>query len=248
MTLNIAHRGASVECPENTLAAFLRALQLGADYLELDLRFTRDGESAVIHDATVERTTSGRGAVSRMTLAEVRRLECGAHVSARFRGEKIPTLAEVIRLVQPHRAGLLVEIKPGRRLPESSLKHLLRLLDSSGLDSRVILQSFDHTVLERLKTLGSSMRTALLLDRPFTDPVPRGLPLEEAGIVSVKAKWLSPGVMARARNAGLQVFSWTVNSQAEIQRVLNLGVDGIISDYPDRVARVVDARHAARRP
>ena len=142
MTLNIAHRGASAECSENTLAAFRRALQLGADYLELDLRFTRDGESVVIHDETVERTTSGRGAVSRMTLVEVRRLECVAYVSARFRGEKIPTLAEVIRLVQPHRAGLLVEIKPGRRLPESSLKHLLRLLDSSGLDSRVILQSF----------------------------------------------------------------------------------------------------------
>ena len=170
MALNIAHRGASAECPENTLAAFRQALQLGADYLELDLHFTRDGHAVVIHDETVERTTSAPGVVSGMTLAELRRLDCAAPMAPRFGGEKIPTLTEVIRLVQPHQTGLLVEIKPHRSVAESCLQQLLRLLDSSGLDSRVILQSFHPALLERLKERRSCLPTALLWDEPSAIP------------------------------------------------------------------------------
>ena len=143
MILNIAHRGASAQCPENTLAAFRRAIDLGADYLELDLRFSKDGGMVIIHDETVERTMSGRGAVSRMSLVELDRLTSASSVESGFHKERIPILAKVVQLAQTNLVGLLVEIKPVQHLPETFLKDLCRLLSSSKLGSRVILQSFD---------------------------------------------------------------------------------------------------------
>src|SRR5205814_5101727 len=144
--LVIAHRGASGTHPENTLAAFRRAVELGADMIELDVQLTRDGEVVVFHDATLERTTDGAGAVSDRTLAEIRRLDAGAWFGPAFRGTRVPTLAEVLAAVG---LPVNVELKP---VGDDGLEaRALAVVESAGALARVVFSSFDAGALERLR-------------------------------------------------------------------------------------------------
>ena len=229
----IAHRGASGCAPENTLAAFDLATEMNADYIELDLRLTRDGHLVVIHDEGVYRTTDGFGRVSGLTLAEIRAFDAGSWFGNRFAGQRVPIFEEVLDRYAG-RVGLLVEIKDPARHPgiAERIEHVLR---SRGLDRagrRVILQSFDQGFIEALSArlpeiaLGVLLYTAI--DEAELDRVAR-----YAAFANVDVRVIDSRFVEAAHRYGMEVWAWTIRDAEGLQRALHAGADGIITDYPD---------------
>lgn len=234
MSVIIAHRGASGEAPENTMAAFRRALEMEVDFLELDVQFSLDGQMVVIHDATLGRTTSGQGQVADATFEQIQDLDAGSWFSRRFKGEKVPTLTEVICLVKPTSCNLLVEFKADRKLPTDFEKTVARVIREYGMHSRVILQSLDHQAVQKIKREDPSIEVGALIDSRSPQPVVEAKALGASKLV-LKSRFVGPELLSEAHQNDIGMFVWTVNSRGRIRRMLRLGVDGIISDYPDRV-------------
>ena len=224
----IAHRGASGGHPENTLLAFERALTQGADALEFDVRATADGVPVVIHDATVDRTTNGRGPVAAFSLADIRRLYAGA-------GELVPTLDEV--LARFSQTPLLIEIKEPR-----ATTAVVELIRRHGAESAVLLGSFHLAALRparraRLATIASRLETgaawgASRLWLPGWPGAYRAFSVPERdGMVHV----VDPRFLRLAARLGKPVHVWTVNDPADAARLWKLGACGMVTDYPGRL-------------
>jgi glycerophosphoryl diester phosphodiesterase len=240
----IAHRGASGSAPENTLAAFHKAIELGADWLELDVCATRDRQIVVFHDDALDRTTDGCGPVQSYSLAELRRLDAGSWFDRRFAGEQIPTLHEVIALAKATGVGLFIEMKPGGYLDGEFEVALARLLEQKGMLDRVFVMSFNHAAVGRVKAAEQRLRTLLLVNRRTRlAALLLSLHTHKADGFSLKAS-LATGPLVRELSArGLTVVVWTVNGVRQMRRFLRSGVDGITTDHPERLARL--ARSAA---
>ena len=227
--LVIAHRGASGSCPENTLAAFRRAAALGADMIELDAQLTRDGEVVVIHDLTLDRTTDGTGPVRELTLAEIRRRDAGAWFGSAFRGERVPTLTEVLAAVP---LAVNVELKP---CGDDGLEaRALAVVEVAGALGRVVFSSFEGSALERVRALSPAAALAVLWEH---DPIPEALHRIErvaARALHLRKEAATSAVLAVLAAAGLTVRVWTVNAPAEFDRLATAGVEGIFTDYPER--------------
>lgn len=229
--LSIAHRGASGTFPENTLAAFAGAVAAGADMCELDVRLTRDGMVVVIHDDTVDRTTDGYGTVAELTLGELRKLDAGVRFATGFAGERVPTLEEVIRLLG-RRCALNVEIKDIRALEQAC-----RLLQEAGLLPGAIISSFDYGALAAARSLPAKVRLGVLGD---SEPQ---LMLEAAvslGAVAVHPHFdlISSELCQKAHQLGLQVYTWTIDEPAMMGEMAKRGVDGIMTNFPQRLAEL----------
>ena len=223
--LAIAHRGASGHAPENTLAAIDRALDLGADWIEIDVH-TIEGRLAVIHDERVDRTTNGSGYLWEHSLAELRALDAGS-------GERIPYLEEVIERIGG-RCGLNVELKgAGTALPAVEVIRTA-LARGDGDPSRYLLSSFDHRELRRAREAAPEIPVGALI---------AGVPEDLAACASrLGAVALNPALdclpaelVADAHARDLRVFAYTANHPADIARAIALGVDGLFSDFPERV-------------
>jgi len=256
--LVIAHRGGADLWPENTLLAFRRALALGVDVLELDLQVTADGVLVVLHDATVDRTTNGRGAVHDMTLAALQALDAGYRWSAdggrtfpyRGRGIVVPTLARVLDAFPTAR--LLVEIKPPAA---PAARALCRTLVAMGATDRVLIASMAAGAIAVVRSRCATVATGATpreVARFVTARALRLLPLPRLPAVAlhVPERWrgipvLTPGLVAAARARGLQIHAWTINREARMRRVLALGVDGVVTDRPDRLLAILGRRRAA---
>lgn len=225
--LNIGHRGASGHLPENTLAAFEKAVDLGADMVELDVHLSADGRVVVIHDETVDRTTNGSGRVSDMTLEQLRALDAGG-------GEKIPTLEDVLQSVAG-RCGVNVELKGlGVAAPVADI--LRRFVRESGISrDNFVVSSFDHAQLAELRDIEPRIRRAPLfgaeLPEDFIETA-RGL---GAWSVNLNKGSVTPELVGRCRRQGLRVLVYTVNDPVEIESIKSMEVDGIICDYPERL-------------
>jgi glycerophosphoryl diester phosphodiesterase len=234
--LTIAHRGASALYPENTLRAFIAAAQLGADMCEFDVRMTRDGEVVVIHDATVNRTTDGRGRVAAMSAAAIERLDAGVRFGAEFRGERIPTLAEVAQALGARGGGrrrgpcgMDVELKA--RGLEARVCDILR---GCGAMERAIISSFDWDQLKIVAPQEPALRLALLGEK-----APAAL-LESAAAMHAFA--IAPrfdiadaALCAEAHRRGLAVYVWTVDDAPTMGRLIVAGVDGIMTNNPKQL-------------
>lgn len=219
----IAHRGASAYAPEHTLAAYDLAIDQGADVLELDIRATADGELVVVHDPTLLRTAG-----------DPRRV-------AELRGADVPALTlDGVLARYATRARFLLDVKEPS--PEWEGR-LLVAVGRAGLQRRVVVQSFDHAALRRLHDAGPWLELAALFP---TDPPP-----DLAGVATFAAgigPWheaVDAALVARARARGLAIRPWTVNGPADIDRLLALGVDGVITDVPDVAAAARSALVAA---
>lgn len=239
----IAHRGGAGRAPENTLAAFAQAPDLGADAVELDVRLSRDGEVVVIHDPTVDRTTSGHGSVHQLRAADLERLDAGARFTPDAgrsfpyagRGVGVPRLADVVEMLPG--VPLLIEIKVA-----AALRPTVALLEHLGAVDRSVVASADWRAVAparggRLRTGASSRDAALLL---VSRSAPRRLPYETLCIP--QRHWGIPipiGILSRrAKRAGTLTHVWTVNDAAAARRLWRLGVSGIITDVPDRMVAV----------
>ncbi|GLU47728.1 glycerophosphodiester phosphodiesterase [Nocardiopsis ansamitocini] len=242
----VAHRGASAYAPENTLAALREAHRRGAHMAELDVRQTADGEFVVMHDPTLRRTTNVAEVypnrrswrVADFTLAEIRRLDAGSWFGPEFAGEQVPTFLEALAVLERAGLGALVELKVRRRDPATA-DRLAALIGADpywhghGEAGRLILQSFEWTTLKRLARRLPDVRTAVLGKTYGSFGLRRVA--RYAHQVNPHHLRVSAPYVRHVHEHGLTMFSWTVNSHSAIRRAIRDGVDGIISDYPDRV-------------
>jgi glycerophosphoryl diester phosphodiesterase len=254
-----AHRGASGLAPENTLAAFRKALELGVDALELDLRVTRDGAVVVIHDERLDRTTDGRGSVGDLSLEAVKGSDAGTKFAPAFRGERIPTLREVIDLVKAKgndRVRLDLELKfrpdhPGE--PRDFEERVLEVLREMGFVDRVNVISFHHPSLTKVKALEPRLRTGLLAGGQKGPQDPGALVRQyRADYYSPNFRHVTAEAVAALHRGGIPIVPWTVNEEGEMRRLMALGIgtlarDGIATDFPDRLLNLLNA-HQARSP
>lgn len=227
--LVIAHRGASGTSPENTLAAFRRAEALGSDMIELDVQLSRDGEVVVIHDWTLDRTTTGSGPVGEHSLAALKALDAGSWFALTFKGERVPTLAEVLAEV---RLLVNVELKP---VGDDGLEaRALSIVEEAGGLERVVFSSFEQEALERLRACSRQARLAILWERTALGDAVRAAERVAARALHVRKDVATPGALATAAAAGLPVRAWTVNDPAEMARLVAAGVEGVFTDFPER--------------
>jgi glycerophosphoryl diester phosphodiesterase len=234
--LVIAHRGASGNAPENTLAAFRKAVALGATFIETDLQLSRDARFVAIHDATVNRTTNGQGAVHDMTLTDLRKLDAGSWFGSEFAGERIPTLEEILEFSKKNDVVFYLEIKPGAAWGgEHALVGALR---ESGEIPRAVVISFDATIVLNLRKIEPTLMTGLLYDGQIENPLDKAVEIG-ARQVAVRGDLVTPALIAQAKKKDLQVVCWTVNHPAHMRMLAAAGVDGIMSDYPDRLVAAV---------
>lgn len=236
--LNFAHRGASHDAPQNTLAAFRLALEMGADGVELDVQASQDGEAVVIHDFTVDATTDGQGRVRDKTLAELKELDAGSWFDARFAGQRIPTLQEVMVEVGPQ---LLLNIE--LKVSDSELvAEVVRLVEDHNLVHRVIVSSFHPFALRRVKRLNHRVSTGLIYHFDLPAHLIRSLflLLSHPDALHPKKRLVNQESMRWAKARGYRVNVWTVDEPAEMKRLIALGVDGIITNRPDVLRKVLE--------
>ena len=234
--LVIAHRGASGNAPENTMAAFRKAVALGATFIETDLHLSRDARFVAMHDATLNRTTNGHGAVHDMTLAELRKLDAGSWFGSEFVGERIPTLDEILEFSKKNDVVFYLEMKPaGSWGGEHALIGALR---ESGEIPRAVVISFDTSIVLSLRKIEPTLMTGLLFDGQVEKPIQKAVEIG-ARQLAVRGDLVTPALIAEARKNDLQVVCWTVNHPAHMRMLIAAGVDGIMSDYPERLVAAV---------
>jgi glycerophosphoryl diester phosphodiesterase len=243
--LNWAHRGASGHAPENTLAAFELAAEMEADGVELDVHLSSDDHVVVIHNGSVDATTNGRGRVYDQSLEALQALDAGAWFSPRFNGQRIPTLDQVLAAVGS-RLLVNIEIKgEGLRADRAAQGKLeqavVRLIEGHDLVERVIVSSFYARSLRRVHQLNPAIRLGYL----YAGRVHRWLPLWVYGLLTPhdalhpSYPLVGPRYVTRARRLGRPLNVWTVNETQDLRHVRDLGVAGIITNFPDRLARVL---------
>jgi glycerophosphoryl diester phosphodiesterase len=242
-----AHRGAAGLAPENTLAAFRLALELGVDGTELDLQTSKDGLVVVIHDESVDRTTDGRGRIGDLTLEEIKRLDAGSKFAPAFRGERIPTLRELIDLVRASgnenfRLNLEIKFGDGREGEPADLEErVLAVLRETGFQDRVITQSFFHPSAAKMKRLAPAIPAGLLVGTRRQPPDPVAAVREHrVDYYAPHYSMVTADLLRTLHRATIPVVTWTVNDPAEMRRLVAVGLgalpgDGMISDYPDRL-------------
>jgi glycerophosphoryl diester phosphodiesterase len=252
LTQVVAHRGASAEAPENTLAAVRRAVAVDADHVEVDVQRTKDGALVVVHDTTLVRTTDVRRVFPRrapwlvgdFTADEIARLDAGSWWSPHYARERVPTLEEVVEVLRPTRTGLLLEVKATALHPglaadvAAALDGIPGYVDEAVAARRLVVQSFDHGAMQQHKQLVPAVPVGAL-----------GTPgIAELGALATWADEVNPAhwsvnqrFVDTVHRHGMRCQVWTVNRTAHLRRALGLGVDGVITNRPLDLRRLVDA-------
>ncbi|MEM7030100.1 MAG: glycerophosphodiester phosphodiesterase family protein [Chloroflexota bacterium] len=226
--LRIGHRGASAYAPENTLASFIKAAELGANMVELDVQLSADGIPVIIHDAELSRSTNGQGQVADYSLAELKQLDAG-------QGEQIPTLQEAIDCCLSHHLGLYIELKSG-----AAISTTVELIQSRRLYSHVIIGSFRPDWVAQVKHLAPQIETSILFGAVHLDPVKLAQAIQADYVhpcwekaVPAPHVLLTPEWVTQVRAANLGIICWHEERITEIMALKSIGVDGICSDTPD---------------
>ena len=221
-TLRIGHRGAAGHAPENTLAAIQKGIALGVDFVEIDVRRTADGVLVVLHDATVNRTTDGKGRVDRLFLRDIAKLNAG-------NGEHIPTLEEVLKITAG-KAGLMLELKA-----EGVAQQTVESVREAGFKGPVIYASFLHKELTHVRAADPEASLMVLFGGLSRASVARAIQYGSS-YVGLRHDKTTRALVDSFHRADLLVFVYTANTPRDIQHVLSLDVDGVISNFPDRIA------------
>ena len=233
----IAHRGASGEYPENTRVAFEKAIEARADMIELDCQLTQDGHVVVFHDERLTRTAGVRSAVKNSTLAQLKKLDVGQWRTKSFKGERILTLEEALEIIVGN-VDLCLEIKSFPGSPPGIELKLLFILSHYDYLDRTVLSSFDYRALARVRELAPEAALGIIYGLSTgTDPFVAAGQLGAASIHARK-ELASREFLARAWDEGLDVYVWTVNETREMEAFAALGVQGLISDYLEKLLKL----------
>ncbi|MBS7625116.1 glycerophosphodiester phosphodiesterase [Candidatus Bathyarchaeota archaeon] len=215
----IGHRGAAGLEPENTLRSIRRAIEIGVDRVEIDVRVTKDGRLVVIHDETVDRTTNGHGYVRDMTFEEIRKLDAG-------KGEKVPTLEEALNLTRG-KVILQIELKVAE-----ATEPTIELIEENGAEREVVITSFIHSLLKKVRYLNPAIRTGALFFDVQEDIFERTISAC-AEAIHIYYRNITPKLVENAHKRGLKVVAWNPDEVGDMKRIISLGVDAIGSNRPD---------------
>lgn len=248
MLLKIAHRGASGYEAENTLKAFRKAISLGADMVELDIHLTKDGEAVVIHDDTLDRTTSGKGKVSEKTLAEIKKLRIKDQKLKIQKDQRVPTLDEVVVLVKNF-CDIMIEIKD-----EKASQKVLEILEKHNYLSHCIITSSNLDIVEKVNELNPKVQTGIIVEASqgswtrsllnlgglisslaWKHAILAKAKKNNSTVICLEKSLVSLEIVTYFHQQRMQLYIWTVNDIEEIKTMKAMGVDGIISDFPDRI-------------
>lgn len=229
-----AHRGLSAHAPENTLYAFSDAIEAGADYIELDVQQTKDGELVVLHDHNLKRTTGVNREIWDMTYAEIRDLDAGSWFDSAYANARIPTLAETLQFVDG-RVQLNIEIKPTEHTTDTLEADVAELITAYDYADSCWVTSFSYGALKKIKQANPEIRTGYVMSVAYG----QFYQLKYADAFSLNKAFVTGQVVNAAHQAGKQVFAWTVNSVSEVRSLYHLQVDNIITDDPVMVQEVV---------
>ncbi len=241
--LVIAHRGGSNLAPENTLGAFKNAIRLGVDMIEIDVEQTADSVVMVIHDTKVDRTTNGEGKLETLTYDYVKTLDAGSWFSDEFKGEPLPTLEQTLQLIDG-RVMLLIEIKDGSERYPGIERRTVELVHKYKAKPWVIIQSFNRKAIDRVRALDPKIRTYFLMGAKFNEfynnAVSQGkdFKFEHEG-VAIHHSALNDQNVSGMQQMGIKVFVWTVNNPEDMKKFIDIGVDGIITDAPDKLLELL---------
>lgn len=240
----IGHRGASAYYPENTMAGFRAAVDMGAEMIELDILLSKDGIPVVIHDETLDRTTNGEGRVADYTLAELKQLDAGSWFHPDFEGESIPTLEEVLFFAK-NRIAVNIEIKTEAvrdSVPGGIEEKSLELVNRYGMAEYVLFSSFDYRAVNHLRQLDQEIATALLYEKQQSgDRKPQQLIQDfKANAFNCSHRQLNRKWVAELNKHEVPFFVYTVNSKVKMKKLIGQGVSGIFSDKPDLLKEVVE--------
>jgi glycerophosphoryl diester phosphodiesterase len=234
MLIKIAHRGASGHFPENTRLAFEKAVEARVDMIELDCQLTLDGHVVVFHDERLKRTARVNGAVKDKTLAELKKLDVGQWRKNTHKGERILTLEEVLEVVD-QRVNLCLDIKQFSQTPQGIELKLLFTLSHYDFLDRAILSSFDYRCLNRVRELAPEAQVGVIFGSGMTeDPFAAAKQLAAACML-VQKELATREFLEKAWEDGRDVYVWTVNEIREMEKFASLGVQGLISDFPERL-------------
>ena len=222
----MAHRGASTEAPENTMAAFQKAIDDMADYIELDVQLTNNGEVIVMHDSNAYRTTGVDANIVNMTYKEVKTLDAGSWFSDEYVGENVPSLKEVLELTQG-KIKLNIELKPADN-GTALAKNTVQLIEKYNMVNDCVITSFSESALKAVKTYNQEIKVGYILSAAYGD----FYDMKNVDFFSVNAAFLSKRTIDAIHNSGKRVYAWTVNNKESIKNLTNKGVDGIITDNP----------------
>ena len=237
LPLTVAHRGDPAAAPENTLPAFEAALRSGAQVLELDLQATADGHAVLFHDDLLDRTTNGTGPIAERTLDELQALDAGSWYGSAWAGTSIPTFSEFLPLLQSSTARALIEFK-GIWSPDE-LRPVVAAIYRAGVQDRVVLASFESPTLLDLWREAPSLPRAVVVRRLPDDPVAFAAEHGASTVVtSLRSFQVEPDAAERLRAAGLTIIVYTLNRADLWQQAVDLGVDGVVTDAPRRLAQV----------
>jgi len=237
----IAHRGASGNghCPENTLAAFDKAIKIGADCVECDVHSTKDGRIVIMHDNTLNRTTDKKGAIIDMSLDEIKKADAGSWFAKEFANERVPTLREFLDLIK-RKAIAVIEIKP-----DNITDKVIKDIEDADAAGDVLLQSFYPAAVKASLEISPRIPRALLIGGGI--PVIRNSGILEllykatevgASTLNLSHNLITPALVKESHKRGVNVWAWTVDDETRMKELIEMNVDGITSNYPDKLLNV----------
>lgn len=239
MTKNIAHRGFSGKYPENTMLAFQKAIEAGADGIELDVHFTKDKELVIIHDETIDRTTDGTGEVESFTYEELSKFNAYGRFEGQFDFQKIPTLREYFELVKPVEGFITnIELKTGINEYPGIEEAVLKLIDEFSLRDRIIISSFNHFSVMRFKAIAPDMQCGFLEESRIID---FGAYAKKYNVEFVHPlyKCLTEDVFEEIYSNGIGINTWTVNDEESVRFLVKNNVNAVIGNFPDMTDKVL---------
>lgn len=229
----IGHRGAKAYAPENTLAGFSKAAELGATWVEFDVQLSRDGVPVIFHDSNLGRVTTSQEVVAEQTWANLKAIDCGSHFSAEFSQEKIPSLEQGLALCCRLGLGVNIELKTNTQPTDALVDAALSVVQRSAfVQEQVIFSCFDWSILELVRRRSATAQLALLMDQWQPQWQIKAQELEVLG-VHLEAKLAIPEHIEAIKSAGYYVAVYTVNSPKKAHKLLNINVDSLFTDYPD---------------
>jgi glycerophosphoryl diester phosphodiesterase len=235
--IKVAHRGASGSYPENTRIAFEKALEAGVDMIEMDCQLSKDGHVVVFHDERLQRLAGVTGTVKGRTLKQLKKLDLSARFKKSLRGQQILTLEEAVNLLAG-KVDLAIEIKSLLRGPLGIELKILFILSYYRYLPRSIISSLDYRALERVRELAPQARIGVIYGKGIKEDPFQAVERLDADSLHVEKSCVTPRLMAQAQNLGIKTFVWTVNEVAEMENFFSMGVDGIISDFPERFWKI----------
>ena len=233
-SLVLGHRGAMGIAPENTIVGIKIALDIHVDMFEIDVHLSRDKKLIIIHDEKVDRTTDGTGYISNLKSKYIRSLDAGIKFSKKFKGLRVPFLEEVFDLMKNTDARLNLEIKNGPVFYKGIEDHIIELIDSYDYYDRVLVSSFDHHTLKKIKQINKRVDTAILYGSNLYD-LEKYIELLEVSAVHPHYFWATRDLTKKMHNMDIAVNTWILNEKEDFKKFSRMGIDSIGTNYPDRM-------------